>query len=121
MEAQVIRTYLETVAELPWNKRVEKSLDLKRAAEILEEDHYGLQDVKDQVLEDFRRPLQVERFFRPLVPRQLGDRLEIGANDLRLHGFPAGALQPRQLAIDFFASRLRQRERIEALLEVVGF
>jgi ATP-dependent Lon protease len=51
MEAQVIRTYLETVAELPWNKRVDESLDLKRAAEILEEDHYGLQDVKDQVLE----------------------------------------------------------------------
>src|SRR5213596_811562 len=51
MEAQVIRTYLETVAELPWNKRTEESLDLKRAAEILEEDHYGLQDVKDQVLE----------------------------------------------------------------------
>src|SRR5712691_11315029 len=51
MEAQVIRTYLETVAELPWNKRTEESLDLKRAAEILEEDHYGLKDVKDQVLE----------------------------------------------------------------------
>src|SRR6266545_540710 len=51
MEAQVIRTYLETMAELPWNKRAEESLDLKRAAEILEEDHYGLKDVKDQVLE----------------------------------------------------------------------
>src|SRR5256714_1342613 len=51
MEAQVIRTYLETMAELPWNKRVEESLDLKRAAEILEQDHYGLKDVKDQVLE----------------------------------------------------------------------
>jgi ATP-dependent Lon protease len=51
MEAQVIRTYLETVAELPWNKRAEESLDLKRAAEILEQDHYGLKDVKDQVLE----------------------------------------------------------------------
>ncbi|HYT70918.1 MAG TPA: endopeptidase La [Gemmatimonadales bacterium] len=51
MEAQVIRTYLEMMAELPWNKRAEESLDLKRAAEILEEDHYGLQDVKDQVLE----------------------------------------------------------------------
>jgi ATP-dependent Lon protease len=51
MEAQVIRTYLETIAELPWSKRSEESLDLKRAAEILEEDHYGLQDVKDQVLE----------------------------------------------------------------------
>src|SRR3989454_1832515 len=51
MEAQVIRTYLETIAELPWNKRTEESLDLKQAAKILEEDHYGLQDVKDQVLE----------------------------------------------------------------------
>jgi ATP-dependent Lon protease len=51
MEAQVIRTFLETVAELPWNTRAEESLDLKRAAAILEEDHYGLQDVKDQVLE----------------------------------------------------------------------
>src|SRR3989442_1383466 len=51
MEAQVIRTYLETMAELPWNKRAEESLDLKRAAEILEGDHYGLKDVKDQVLE----------------------------------------------------------------------
>src|SRR6267378_926472 len=51
MQAQAIRTYLETMAELPWNKRAEESLDLKRAAEILERDHYGLKDVKDQVLE----------------------------------------------------------------------
>src|SRR5690349_10870032 len=51
MEGQVIRTYLETMAELPWNTRAEESLDLKRAAEILEQDHYGLKDVKDQVLE----------------------------------------------------------------------
>src|SRR6266404_1828615 len=51
MESQVIRTYLETMAELPWNKRAEESLDLKRAAEILEQDHFGLKDVKDQVLE----------------------------------------------------------------------
>ena len=51
MEAQVIRTYLETMAELPWNTRAPEALDLKRAAEILEQDHYGLKDVKDQVLE----------------------------------------------------------------------
>jgi ATP-dependent Lon protease len=51
MEAQVIRTYLETVAELPWNARAKESLDLKRAEALLDEDHYGLQDVKDQVLE----------------------------------------------------------------------
>jgi ATP-dependent Lon protease len=51
MEAQVIRTYLEWVAELPWNTRSEDNMDLKRAAEVLEEDHYGLRDVKDRVLE----------------------------------------------------------------------
>lgn len=51
MEGQVIRTYLETVAELPWNNRSEEHLDLKEAEEVLDEDHYGLQDVKDRVLE----------------------------------------------------------------------
>jgi ATP-dependent Lon protease len=41
MEAQVIRTFLETVAELPWNERSEESLDLVRAQAILDEDHYA--------------------------------------------------------------------------------
>jgi ATP-dependent Lon protease len=51
MEAQVIRTYLETIAELPWTQRSAEHLDLKRAAAILDEDHFGLADVKDRVLE----------------------------------------------------------------------
>ena len=51
MEAQVIRTYLEWIAELPWGTRSDDSLDLSRATTILDEDHYGLQDVKDRVLE----------------------------------------------------------------------
>jgi ATP-dependent Lon protease len=51
MEAQVIRTYLEWIAELPWNTRSDDQLDLNRAATVLDEDHYGLQDVKDRVLE----------------------------------------------------------------------
>jgi ATP-dependent Lon protease len=51
MEAQVIRTYLEWIAELPWNARSEDLLDLTRAGTVLDEDHYGLQDVKDRVLE----------------------------------------------------------------------
>ena len=51
MEAQVIRTFLEIVAELPWNLRSDDHLDLKEAARILDEDHFGLQDVKDRVLE----------------------------------------------------------------------
>src|SRR4051812_7378794 len=51
MEAQVIRTYLEWVAELPWNTRSDDQLDLNHASLVLDEDHYGLQDVKDRVLE----------------------------------------------------------------------
>jgi ATP-dependent Lon protease len=51
MEAQVIRTYLEWIAELPWGTRSDDHLDLNRASDILDEDHYGLQDVKDRVLE----------------------------------------------------------------------
>lgn len=51
MESQVIRTFLETISELPWGERSEDILDLPRATEILEEDHYGLKDVKDRVLE----------------------------------------------------------------------
>ena len=51
METQVIRNYLETIAELPWNARSEEHLDLKVASDILETDHYALGDVKDRVLE----------------------------------------------------------------------
>ncbi len=51
METQVIRTYLETIAELPWNTRSADHLDIPVAAEILDTDHYALGDVKDRVLE----------------------------------------------------------------------
>lgn len=51
MEAQVIRTYLEWIAELPWDKRSSDDLDLNHASEVLDDDHYGLKDVKDRVLE----------------------------------------------------------------------
>jgi ATP-dependent Lon protease len=51
MEAQVIRTFLDTVAELPWGVRTEEKLDLGEAQKILDEDHYALGDVKDRVLE----------------------------------------------------------------------
>ncbi|HEX9106565.1 MAG TPA: LON peptidase substrate-binding domain-containing protein, partial [Longimicrobiales bacterium] len=61
-EYQVIRTYLETVLELPWGERTEDRIDLGNASVILEEDHYGLEDVKDRVLEFLAvRKLQMER------------------------------------------------------------
>ncbi len=68
MEAQVIRTYLEWIAELPWNIRSDDHLELKHAAQILDEDHYGLQDVKDRVLEFLA--------VRQLRARQLAEEVE---------------------------------------------
>ena len=50
-ESGVIRTYLDTILELPWNKKTEERLDLQYAAEVLERDHYGLQRVKERILE----------------------------------------------------------------------
>ncbi len=50
-EASVIRGYIETLLELPWDKRSEDCLDLEKAKEILESEHYGLEKVKDRVLE----------------------------------------------------------------------
>ena len=62
-EYQVIRTYLEWITELPWSDRTDDKIDLHRAQEILEEDHYGLEDVKDRVLEFLAvRKLQQERY-----------------------------------------------------------
>jgi ATP-dependent Lon protease len=51
MESQVIRTFLEHVAELPWNVRDEEHIDIPAAQAILDADHYALGDVKDRVLE----------------------------------------------------------------------
>ncbi|MDQ1637232.1 MAG: ATP-dependent Lon protease [Pyrinomonadaceae bacterium] len=47
----VIRTYLDYVLELPWRKSSEDKLDLTEARKILDEDHYGLEDVKERILE----------------------------------------------------------------------
>jgi ATP-dependent Lon protease len=47
----VIRTWLEFVIELPWNKSSEDKLDLNEARRVLDEDHYGLEDIKERILE----------------------------------------------------------------------
>ena len=47
----VIRTYLEYILELPWRKSSEEKLDLNEARKILDEDHYGLEDIKERILE----------------------------------------------------------------------
>ena len=50
-EATVIRTYLDTCLDLPWNSYTEDDLDINRAQQILDRDHYGLKKVKDRILE----------------------------------------------------------------------
>lgn len=61
-EYQVIRTFLEWITELPWNERTEEKIDLEKAETILEEDHYGLEDIKDRILEFLAvRKLQLDR------------------------------------------------------------
>ena len=50
-EANVLRTYIETVLEMPWRKTSRDNQDIVHAKEVLEEDHYGLEQVKDRVLE----------------------------------------------------------------------
>lgn len=50
-EASVSRTYIEWLLDLPWEEKNEESFDIKRAEEILNSDHYGLEDVKERILD----------------------------------------------------------------------
>ena len=78
-EYQVIRTFLEWVTELPWQERTDEKFDLVLAEEILEEDHYGLEDVKDRVLEFLAvRKLQLDR--APKLTEESAEAAEVGGN-----------------------------------------
>jgi ATP-dependent Lon protease len=63
MEAGTIRTYLEWIADLPWSKSTEDHIDVGRAREILNEDHYDIEKVKDRILE-FIAVLKLKRDLR---------------------------------------------------------
>jgi ATP-dependent Lon protease len=61
-EYQVIRTYLDWICDLPWSERTEDRINLGEADRVLDEDHYGLEDVKDRILEFLAvRKLHMER------------------------------------------------------------
>jgi ATP-dependent Lon protease len=80
MESQVIRTFLENIAELPWNERSKEHLELPEAQRILDEDHYALGDVKDRVLEF-------------LAVRQLRLQMEASERSREFGGDGAGTLE----------------------------
>ena len=50
-EASVLRNYLDTVLELPWNKKTKERISVEAASKVLEKDHYGLEKVKERILE----------------------------------------------------------------------
>lgn len=66
-ESGVIRTYIETLLEMPWNKVSKDNKDLKNAAKILNEDHYGLEKVKDRVLEFLAVRTLTEKGDSPII------------------------------------------------------
>ena len=66
-EATVVRNYIDWLLKAPWKKRSKVLKDLKRAEEILEEDHYGLEKVKERILEYLAVQLRVKRLKGPIL------------------------------------------------------
>jgi ATP-dependent Lon protease len=66
-EGGVIRTYVEWLLDLPWNKETEDDLDLTQAEKILDEDHYGLEKTKERVLEYLAVQKMVKRLKGPIL------------------------------------------------------
>ena len=82
-EYQVIRTFLEWITELPWNERTEEKIDLAKAETILEEDHYGLEDIKDRILEFLAvRKLQLDRMSEKEIDQEANPDEEISGSEL---------------------------------------
>ena len=66
-EATVIRTYIETILDVPWEKSTKINLDLNKAKKILDEDHYGLKEVKERILEYLAVQKRVDRMKAPVL------------------------------------------------------
>lgn len=66
-EATVVRSYLDCLLDLPWNKRSKVRNDLARARQVLEEDHYGLKEVKERILEYLAVQGRVKKIKGPVL------------------------------------------------------
>ncbi|MCP5792613.1 AAA family ATPase, partial [Klebsiella pneumoniae] len=66
-EAAVVRNYLEVILDTPWNKASKVSINLAKAQEILDTDHYGLDDVKDRIVEYLAVQSRVKKLKGPIL------------------------------------------------------
>ena len=66
-EASVVRSYIDWMVNVPWSKRSKVKHDLKRASAILDEDHYGLEEVKDRILEYLAVQKRVRKVKGPVL------------------------------------------------------
>jgi len=66
-EVSYLRTYLDWLTELPWSKKTKEKIDLKEAEKILNEDHYGLNKVKERILEYLAVQKQVGKLKGPIL------------------------------------------------------
>lgn len=66
-EASVVRSYIDWLLALPWKKRTRSTIDLKKALTILDEDHYGLEEVKERILEYLAVQKRVKKLKGPIL------------------------------------------------------
>src|ERR1041384_140461 len=66
-EATVVRNYIETIVNLPWKKKSKISKDIKAAQEILDKDHYGLEKVKERIVEYLAVQTRVDKMKAPIL------------------------------------------------------
>src|SRR3954447_11098515 len=66
-EATVVRNYIETLVNLPWKKKSKISKDIKQAQDILDKDHYGLEKVKERIVEYLAVQTRVEKMKAPIL------------------------------------------------------
>ncbi len=105
-EYGVIRTYLDWMVSLPWQKTTQDNLDIAHARQVLDEDHYGLQDVKERILEF-------------LAVRKRKTELKIENEDLKSTDADA-LVKPDESQSSTLNSQLIRREREGVILCFVG-
>jgi len=93
-EYSVIKTYLDWLVSLPWNKSTEDNLDINRARQILDEDHYDLEKIKERILEYLAvRKLRKERAEEASAePRAEGSGEAVTAEEMAREGEAIGAI-----------------------------